>query len=242
MILKNSKRKIVLTGIAAIILVAGVSSCKTADDIGQNMHDFGQKDDSNASVDAALERAANQVAIASGQENMGSLRLIERSYTKDSKNPQTAKAYAKALRQNGYANRASVVLAPFAKDPTTSKDIQLEYAFIQMSLGRYVEAEKFAVKSIRQSPSDNWAGYHVLGLALEAQGQHIKAERAFRKALELCDGDRVPIMNNLALNLAAQGRLDESLDLLTRAQAQAPNRPDIKSNIKIVQTLIETKK
>lgn len=46
-------------------------------------------------------------------------------------------------------------------------------------------------------------------------------------------------MNNLALNLAAQGYTDKALTMLYDAQKMDPNRVEIERNIRIIRTLNE---
>ncbi len=155
-------------------------------------------------------------------------------------------AYAAALRRAGFANRAAVVLGPFAGRPEASPEVKTEFAAIQLELGRYRQAEEQAAAVARAAAQDGdeVAGapraYHILGLALEAQGRHAEAERAFRRALEVWEGDPVPVMNNLALNLAAQGQAAQARDILLEAQSSgsAP-RPEVARNLRIVETLLE---
>ena len=53
-------------------------------------------------------------------------------------------------------------------------------------------------------------------------------------------GDSTPILNNLALNLASQGHLEEALSLIEKAQKMAPGRMDLERNRRIIATLLET--
>ena len=86
----------------------------------------------------------------------------------------------------------------------------------------------------------SYTAYHMLGIALDAQGEHQPAEDAFRKGLEFWQGDPAPILNNLGLNLAAQGFLDEAAEVLRKALATSPNREEIERNLRIVSALRES--
>lgn len=166
-----------------------------------------------------------------------SLADAERLYKQKPGDEALAADYARALREDGRAEQASVVLGPFATAKTPAVASLTEYSSIQLALADYKKAERFAQKAVSGDPK-NYRAYHNLGLALEAQGKHPEAEKAFRKGLELWQGDDpTPAMNNLALNLASQGYLDESIDLLRRAQAIAPDRPEIERNVRIVTAL-----
>ena len=46
-------------------------------------------------------------------------------------------------------------------------------------------------------------------------------------------------MNNLALNLATQGFVDEAIEILERAQKISPDRIELERNLRIIRTLNE---
>ena len=85
--------------------------------------------------------------------------------------------------------------------------------------------------------SNDARAYHYLGIALDAQGKHPEAEKAFRKGLDMWQGDPTPIMNNLALNLSSQGYLDEASEILEKARAVSPNRLEVERNLRIITAL-----
>lgn len=212
----------------ALILTACtmLSACKTTQGTQQGGPNTGK-------YDAAMQRAVQSIE---DQNKPPSLNAAEKVYTKDSSNPANAINYAAALREGGYANRASVVLAPFADDPKAPGAAKTEFAAIQLALGNNESAEKYAQKAVLKDPNDAKA-FHYLGIALDAQGKHPEAERSFRKGLDLWKGDPTPIMNNLALNLSAQGFLDEAVEILEKAKAVAPNRVEVERNLRIVTAL-----
>lgn len=188
-------------------------------------------------VDAALARAA---ADASAQGNARqSLALLEKIYKRDSSNVDSAANYARALREEGRLNRAVLVLTPFVTDESKMHaGACTEFANVQAALGNYAEAESHARRAVLEAP-ESAQGYHVLGIALDAQGHHQQAETAFRKALEYWTGDPAPVLNNLGLNLATQGFLDEAVDTLRKAAAVSPGRTEIERNLRIVAALQE---
>ena len=183
-------------------------------------------------MDAALEK----VALSSGSKTAG-LITLEKKYKRNSTDPMNALAYAKGLRQANYLNRASLVLAPFTKSDAYP-GINTEMSMISLGLGNYGTAETYAQNAILQNPEDHDA-YQNLGIALDAKEMHPEAERAFRKGLEHWKGNPTTIMNNLALNLATQGFVDEAIEVLERAQALSPDRMEIERNLRIIRTLNE---
>jgi Flp pilus assembly protein TadD len=190
-----------------------------------------------AKIDAALQRAAQEGA--SKGKSRASLAVLEQEYKKNSGDLETAMAYAGALREAGYFNRALIILAPLAGKDNAPSAIQSEYSMVVLGMGKYEEAENYARKAIRKN-SENYKAYHALGIALDALGHHEQAEVAYRKGLDNWQGDPTPIMNNLALNLATQGLLDEAAQILRRAADAAPQRTEIARNLRIVSALQKT--
>ncbi|PCK00550.1 MAG: hypothetical protein COA45_01885 [Zetaproteobacteria bacterium] len=213
------------------IAIGQLSACKTTGDtpVQTTKH----PDNVTARVGAALEKAASQ----SGSRTAG-LIALEKKYKRDSADPAKALAYANGLRQANYLNRASLILTPFAKSGDVYPGINTEISMISLGLGNYDSAEIYAQNAILQNPEDHNA-YQNLGIALDAKEMHPEAERAFRKGLEHWKGNPTTIMNNLALNLATQGFIDEAIEVLERAQALSPDRIEIERNLRIIRTLNE---
>lgn len=202
-----------------------LSACQTTGTTGKGSAD---------PVDAAFERAASEAPTDGGVD---SLATIERLYKRDSLNPDLAVRYSRALRDNGRMTRAAMVLNPLIENPKTKTlGVVTEFAAVQASMGNYELAEKNARAAVLMDPNSAQA-YHVLGIALDAQGFNKQAEVAFRKALDNWSGDPSPVLNNLGLNLAAQGFLDEAISTLRRAASLSPNKSEIERNLRIVQAL-----
>ena len=152
-----------------------------------------------------------------------------------------ATQYAEALRKSGQAEKASYILESFANQDEAPVDTIVEYASIQLENGDYEDAETFARKALAQDDKSSEA-HHLLGIALDAQAKHVEAEASFRTALDMWEGDPVPIMNNLALNLASQERIQDAVDILKKAKSIAPNRIEVERNLRIISTLNEDPK
>ncbi len=188
-------------------------------------------------VDKALMQAADQATA--GGITAENLKLLENIYKRNPKDPQGAIRFARGLRDINETTKASMILEPFVKDPNAPEALKLEYAAIQLEAGRYEIAERTARDVIKQNADSGFA-YHLLGTALDAQGLHQSSEEAFRQALDHWIGDPVPVMNNLALSLTAQEKLEEAHDLLVRAKEMDPSRLEIERNLRIVNALRET--
>lgn len=201
-----------------------LSACQTAQSVDQQ----GLR---TSSVDSAIQRSVNYARKPSR-----SLSYLERTYKKNPNDEQAAVDYAAGLRDAGRLAPAEAILTPFAKPKDASSLAASEFAAIHLADGDYELAEKYAQKAVIADEA-NFKAFHRLGIALDAQGMHAEAERAYRKGLELWQGDPTTIMNNLALNLASQGYLDESVEILRKAQDVSPDRVEIERNLRIVTAL-----
>ncbi len=212
------------------IAIGQLTACQTTGDTPAET----TKQPNNVSerMDAALEK----VALSSSSKTAGLISL-ENKYKRNSTDSINALNYAKGLRQANYLNRASLILTPFTKSDAYT-GINTEMSMIALGLGNYDTAETYAQNAILQNPEDHNA-YQNLGIALDAKEMHPEAERAFRKGLEHWKGNPTTIMNNLALNLATQGFIDEAIEVLERAQALSPDRIEIERNLRIIRTLNE---
>lgn len=214
------------------------SACLMLGACGTTGSTNGQMAGDSDRINSALNRAATS-AHNSGEDSQ-SIAILEKLYNRNPKDEGLALRYASALRDSEYYNRALLVLAPFANDDNSAAAVKSEFASIQLALGNYPQAEQFAQKAIVQDEK-NAQAYQALGIALDAQSMYPEAERAYRKSLDNWTGDPTPIINNLALNLASQEYLDEAIELLKKAQAVSPDRPEIERNLRIIQALLETK-
>lgn len=218
--------------VAGLLISAGLtlSACQTTGTSGSGTSANLDR------IDSVLARATND-AMSRGKLNE-SVELLENMYKRNSSNPAITVRYAKALRYVGRYQRAALVLGPFAKNYEEHKntDVLIEYSALQSAIGNYSIAEEYARKALVDKP-DNARAQHVLGIALDAQSHHKEAEIAFRKALENWEGDPSTLLNNLGLNLAAQGQVTEAISILERAANAAPERIEIERNLRIVSAL-----
>ncbi len=222
-------------GLSMLTLLAGCAllalpACQTT---GSGIQKA-QEQERSDKITAALERAAEQAGQQGNKTQ--SMAILERLYKRNNTDPEAAMKYAAALREAEHLNRAKIILSPFVLMDDADPALVSEYATINLAMGNYDDAEAYARAAILKDEA-SYKAYHVLGIALDAQGYHQQAEVAFRKGLDYWMGDPIPIMNNLALNLVSQGFFDEATEILTRAAAAAPNRPEVERNLRIVMTL-----
>ncbi len=224
------KTKLYLTLIATTAILG---ACKTT---GSSKTPETQAPSKQERMDKAIEKATEKAARKGSIP--AALATLEKQYKRDSDNPLIALRYAQGLRHAGHVNRAALILSPFAKETAPAPGINTEMSMIELGLGNYDSAENFAKAAVIQNPADHYA-YQNLGIALDAKEMHPEAERAFRKGLEHWEGNPTTIMNNLALNLATQGFIDEAIETLEKAQKISPERIELERNLRIIRTLNE---
>lgn len=231
MFLKTASHFALLISASALI-----SACQTTGTPG-NTASSSSGFDHMSRLDSALARAAHS-ASASGNSGQ-SLAILEKIYTRNSEDEKAAVEYAAALRDAGHLTQANMVLAPFANGASSSSLALSEYAALKIEMGEYESAQEYAQKAIKQDAT-NGEAHQYLGIALDAQEKYPEGEQAFRKALEHWSGDPTAVMNNLALNLAAQGYFEEAFTILERAKALSPYKIEVERNLRIVRALQQT--
>lgn len=188
------------------------------------------------SVSSQKAPSVTDKAILYG-EKRESFSTIERLYLASPNDELTAARYAKVLRESGDIKKAKTVLDKITKGGAPTLAFT-EAAALSLETGNFETAESSARKAIK-ADEGNYRAWHILGISLDAQQKHPEAQVAFEKALSIWKGDAVPVMNNLALNLAAQGQTDKALAMLQEAKKKDPDRVEIERNIRIIRTLNE---
>lgn len=223
--------RFVLRSTLLLLVPLVLAACTTMGDPSMSTGPYDDK------ISAALDRAAGEAGRQGA--SAGSLILLERVYKRDPKNVDAAIKYARGLRDANELQKASLVLEPFATATDAGSDTLSEFAALELANAKYASAENYARKAVAKDADDYYA-YQILGIALDAQSKYADAEGAFRQALEKWQGDPIPVMNNLALNLTNQERLDEAVVIMEKAKEQAPNRPEVERNLRIIRTLNES--
>lgn len=192
------------------------------------------------------QRLRNAAADAVASENMAeALRLYRELYKQDESDQRVALRYAQLLRKAGKTSAALAVLTPFTLDkggrPKTGADPELlsELAASYIAAGDFNKGEAAlnAVLENGKAKTLHIEAYNLMGVVLDAKGQHREAEQMFNQALDGWKGNPASVMNNLALSLANQGMFDQSLSTLRKALVISPDKQEVARNIQIVQDL-----
>lgn len=229
---KSNFKRALLTTAALCTMGLSLAACQTTSSSSYQPQDM----ENLTQIDKVLMRAAND-AQARGKADE-SLELLENMYRRNSNDPSIAARYARSLRYAQRYQRASIVLTPFARkyDEHKNTDVIIEYSALKSAMGDYGIAEEYGRQAVNNA-AEIARGHHVLGIALDAQGHHKEAEEQFREALINWQGDPAALLNNLGLNLAAQGKVEEAIDVLSKAAAANPGRMEIERNLRIVKAL-----
>jgi len=219
---------------AHLMLMAGalaLSGCGTAGALGGS-----SKSKSGDGVSSAMASAARDAA---GKGNLhDSLMINEKLYQGDPDNTQYIIAYARDLRRAGKIDDAKLVIRTPAKKAKAKEPILTECAMVLIASGEYNEAQTFAQNAVNAQENSPDA-HQALALALSGLGDHVGAQYEFQHAMDLWpEGrDKTSVINNLAMSLAAQGKISEAKTTMALATGQALESPTYQNNRALLNTL-----
>lgn len=181
------------------------------------------------------DNAAVTEAIKDGNVKQ-SLTLAEKAYKDNPGDSEAALNYATALRMAGRETQAKIILKEFSDKPSASAGVLNESARIALAEGQYQRAIATA-KNATQLYGDNAESWNILGMAYDGGNKLKDAEAAYRKALELEPKNRAAILNNLALNLTLQEKLQKALPVIEEALELEPNKREYKRNRAMIRAM-----
>lgn len=197
----------------------------------QNMHGTspGSFNGGGSRVDRAISSAARDAANA-GQLGQ-SFAFYEKLYRKAPNNEGFAIDYARALRKTGRVDDAKLVVGANARKEKASAPLLTEYAFVLITAGEYENAQIYAKRAVTKA-SKSAQAHHALALALSGLGKHAEAETQFREALVLwpVNTNQTAVINNLAVCLAAQGKIAQAQETMGMATGEALTNPTYQNN------------
>jgi Flp pilus assembly protein TadD len=197
------------------------------------------KGDGAASKDKVAGAIASAAADAANEGNTAdALAFQQKLYNGDPRNPDYILSYARALRHAGRIDDALLVVRTPAKGPRATEPLMTECAMVLIAGGQYEEALDFAQKALEKD--DDSAGAHqALALALSGLNKNADAELQFRRSLELWpeDADKTPIINNLAMSMAAQGKISEARKVMAMATGEALKSATYQNNRAMLDSL-----
>lgn len=194
----------------------------------------------NNPKDEAVATAYAQALRNAGFAQRG-IKILDDHYDADS-SPEAVLEYIKGHIASGQFGAAeNLIQARIAADTQDEKDKMVdEY----LSAVRHARIQKI-IEPERPNfdqPQGNPQYHNLLGVIYDAQGEQAKAEVEFRNALSRWDGEAGVVENNLALNLANQGKVKEAMTVISRAFVAAPDRPQVARNLEIITSLYKGQK
>lgn len=192
--------------------------------------------DNDMRIAQALSSAADEAA--SGGMMQQSLSFQERIYKKDPKDPTAIVNYARALRKVGRVDDARLVVQSAAQARRAPIEVLTEYAMVLVASGDF-NAALGAAQSATEKSKKSAPAIHALALALAGLGQYEDAQLQFQQALRIWpeDQDKTPIINNLAMCLAAQGKIAEARSVMALASGEALDSAVYQNNRALLQSL-----
>lgn len=226
--------------ILALTCLLSVAACKTDGNIEDPVNSLlGMKEETEEQQLRAAEDA-----LAAGNTK-DALELFRVAHENKPKNDKITLRYAQLLRRNGNPKAAATILSRHTVDLRGNPKVGanpamlVELAAADIALGDFDGGEKAlnAVLENQGAHKLHTEAYNMMGVVLDAKGQHKEAEDMYHQALSDWKGNPASVMNNLALSLANQGLFDQSLMTLRKALVIAPDKQEVARNIQIVSDL-----
>lgn len=194
------------------------------------------KADNKSAVAGVIASAAANAA--SEGNTTDALVFQQKLYYADPRNPDYILSYARALRRAGKIDDALLVIRTSAGEKRAKEPLKTEAAMVLISAGKYDEAMEFAQGALGKNGKSP-AAHQALALAMSGLNKNAEAEEQFRQALRLWpeNTDKTPVINNLAMSLAAQGKISEAKAVMSTATGEALKSPIYQNNRAMLDSL-----
>jgi len=136
---------------------------------------------------------------------------------------------ARNLRWAERAPEAAQLLKKYQKMFANNGRYLAELGKVNLILGQSKKGVNLITQAT-QHINDDWRLYSALGIGLDYQGEYVKAETAYNKALKMCPDDSA-VINNLGVSQGLSGRLDLSILTLQHALTYGVHSEKIKRNL-----------
>lgn len=220
----------VWTGVCgALLVILGLAGCS-----GRTPPPPGREVRSLETLDAAgLMRLAANFRRAGDRE--AAMRFYREAAARAPDDPAPLLAIAEMLGESGDVPGAATVLARARAIAPGDSAVLLASARFALQQDRPSEALE-DVAALRRAGLDSADLYNIEAVALDLDGRHAEAVRAFAEALVRRPDDSV-ILSNLALSLAAAGEIAAARDILEGLLEDAATRPVALENLALVLAL-----
>lgn len=198
---------------SAALLTGALAGCKTT-----------KPDDVTGSIGRSAPQSQEDWRVAAQ-------RLGER-HRQDPKDPETAIAFAQALRASEQRQQAAAVLEQAALVNPGHKGLLGAYGRALADVGNYKLA--FEILTRAHTPDNpDWRILSVQGAVLDQMGRHEEARRYYASALKIVP-DEPSVLSNLGLSYALTKDLARAEATLRRAMARGTSDPRVRQNLALV--------
>lgn len=189
-----------------------------------------------AASSSMLQAKASPKSDADKSEAIaGSQAANSTSTTEPPKEVRAALVEARKLKAAGQAKEAQATLEKAATVYPNERALGVEQGLLALELGQSREARALLAKTTPTEAKD-WRALSGLGVAHASLGQQAAAQRYFKQALEI-DPNNATVLNNLAMSLILDRKIDEAEALLRRASAGGAAKPTVAQNLALAQSL-----
>ncbi len=153
-------------------------------------------------------------------------------YRENQSDPNTAIAYARALRATGQRAQAVAVLEQASIRNPQNLVVLGAYGRALADAGNYSQA----LDALSRAHTPDQPDWHILnaqGAVLDQMGRHAEAQRIYSAALKIVP-DEPSILSNLGLSYALTKDLKRAEVTLRRAVAQPKASPKVRQNLALV--------
>ncbi len=213
-----------LLGLAALSACASSPSSEEAAEM-----DVYQK----AMLEAAQPATPEEIALAERSDPLTRANFWGEEYRKDASNVEVIVPFMRALRAIGSHDRVQEIATVSLPQHPRSHEILLELGRSFMAQDRPEDAVQAFVRAADFAPADQAAPLAALGVAFDRTAEHLKAQKAYRFALER-EPDRVATLSNYGLSLALTGNLVDAEAQLRKASALPDADIRIRQNLALI--------
>ena len=158
-----------------------------------------------------------------------SLDALGASYRQNPADPDTAIAYARALRATDQRAQAVAVLEQASIRNPSSMPLVGAYGRALADAGQYQQALQ-ALDRAHTPDNPDWRILNVQGAVLDQLGRHAEAQRHYANALKIVP-DEPTVLSNLGLSYMLTKDLKNAEVTLRRAVAQPNAGPKVRQNL-----------
>lgn len=187
---------------------------------------------------AAMEEASRpaspeQVAAAERSDPLTRANFWAEEYRKNPGDAPTIVAFMTSLRGIGSHDRVVEVASAALPIHPNNHEILLELARSKLAQNKPQEAAAAFARSADYAPQTLAAPLAGLGVAFDQMEQHLKAQDAYRLALQR-EPNRVSTLSNYGLSLALSGDLTNAEAQLRKAASQPGANMRVRQNLALV--------